>query len=211
MRAVAYVRVSTAEQGDSGAGLSAQRAAIKAWATYRGAEIVSVEEDVASGKSTNGRHGLERALAACDRGDAQVLVVAKLDRLSRSIVDFAKLVEDSRKRGWAVVVLDPEVDLTTATGRMIANVLASLSQWEREIIGERTRAALAAKRAAGVKLGRPRTLPDAVRQRIIRAHGRGDSWTHIAGRLNREGVPTARGGSWYPATVRRIALSGGAS
>lgn len=207
MNAVGYVRVSTNEQGVSGAGLDAQRGAIDGWASYRHATLVSVEEDVASGKSTAGRAGLERAIAMCETGEADALVVAKLDRLSRSLKDFATVVERSRERGWSVVVLDLDIDLTTATGEMVAGVLAVLSQWERRIIGERTRAALAVKRSQGVKLGRPRSLPEPVRRRIVLAHRRGDSWTGIAARLNAEGVPTARGGSWHPSTVRKVVLA----
>lgn len=209
MRAVAYARVSTAEQGDSGAGLDAQRTAIDAWATYRGATVIRVEQDVASGKSTKKRDGLARAIAACESGEADALVVAKLDRLSRSVADFATIVERSRQRGWAVVVLDLDIDLTTATGEMVAGVLAVLSQWERRIIGERTRAALAAKRAQGVRLGRPRSLPDDVRRRIVRARRRGDTFAQIAERLNREGVPTAQGSQWYPASVHKVVVAGG--
>jgi DNA invertase Pin-like site-specific DNA recombinase len=208
MRAAGYVRVSTAEQGDSGAGLAAQREAIQRWADYRRAELVLVEEDVASGKTTNGRHGLERAIATCERGEADALVVAKLDRLSRSIVDFAKLVERSRANDWAIVVLDPEIDLTTATGRMIGNVLSSLSQWEREIIGERTKAALAALKAADVRLGRPPGLTTKVRTRIVRERKDGKTYRAIAEGLNKDGVPTAQGGAaWHATTVRKVVLA----
>lgn len=209
MRAVAYLRVSTGEQGESGAGLAAQQAAIDAWATYRRAELVAVEQDIASGKSTNGRHGLERAVAMCKRGDADALVVAKLDRLSRSLADFAKLVDDSRKQGWAIVALDVDIDMTTANGEMLAGMLAVLSQWERRIIGERTRAALAQKKAQGVQLGRPRSLPGNVRRRIVKARERGQTFAAIAAKLNADGVPTAQGGTrWHASTVRHVVTAG---
>src|SRR4051812_22324091 len=92
MQAVGYVRVSTSEQADSGLGLQAQRSAIKAEAKRRGWALVGIEEDAgASGKSMAGRAGLEAALALVESGQAEALVVAKLDRLSRSLLDFAAL------------------------------------------------------------------------------------------------------------------------
>jgi DNA invertase Pin-like site-specific DNA recombinase len=117
-------------------------------------------------------------------------------------------VERSRANGWAIVVLDPEIDLTTATGRMIGNVLSSLSQWEREIIGERTKSALAALKAADVKLGRPPSLPDKVRKRIVREREAGKTYRAIAEGLNKAGVPTAQGGAaWHATTVRKVVLA----
>ena len=84
---------------------------------------------------------------------ANTLVVAKLDRLSRSMLDFAKVMETSQKQGWALVALDVQVDTTTSSGEAMANMLAVFSQFERRLISERTKQALAQKRAAGVRLG----------------------------------------------------------
>src|SRR5690242_6416178 len=92
-RVIGYVRVSTSEQGDDGGGLDAQRQTIQAECRHRGWQLVRIEEDVASGKSTGKRPGLARALQAIEGGDAEALIVAKLDRLSRSLLDFAQLVE----------------------------------------------------------------------------------------------------------------------
>ena len=106
MRVCGYTRVSTSEQAQSGAGLEAQEAAIRAEAERRGWELVQVFEDAgASGKSLNGRPGLSEAIAAVERGEAEGLVVSKLDRLSRSLLDFAGLMERARKRGWSLVAL----------------------------------------------------------------------------------------------------------
>jgi DNA invertase Pin-like site-specific DNA recombinase len=203
---VGYIRVSTAEQADSGAGLDAQRAAIIAEATRRGWELVTVEQDAgASGKTIDGRPALGRALDAVDSGKAAALVVAKLDRLSRSLLDFAGLMERGRKNGWALVALDLGVDTTTPAGEMIANVLASFAQYERRLIGQRTKDALAIKRAQGVRLGRPQTLRDVVVARIVAEHAAGETITAISERLTAEAVPTARGGSrWWPSTVRAV-------
>lgn len=213
MRFVGYVRVSTTEQGESGAGLEAQREAISATCKQRGWQLVTIDADVASGKSRNGRPGLDAALAACERGDADGLIVSKLDRLSRSVVDFAALLERARRKGWALVALDLGVDTSTPSGEMMANVVISFAQYERRLIGQRTKDALAVKKAQGVKLGRSSTLPASVRRRISRDRANGLSYRAIADRLNAAGVPTGQGGKrWYPMTVRTVALAkGGAS
>ena len=151
---VGYVRVSTDEQADSGLGLAAQRAAVASEAERRGWTLVEVYEDAQSGKSLD-RPGLAEALAAVEEGRAAGILVAKLDRLSRSLRDFADLMSRARSKGWNLVALDLGVDLSTPAGEFMANVMASAAQWERRIIGQRTKDALAAKRAQGVKLGRP--------------------------------------------------------
>jgi DNA invertase Pin-like site-specific DNA recombinase len=204
MDVLGYLRVSTSEQADSGAGLAAQETAIRAECDRRGWTIASMETDPAASGRTTRRPGLERALAALDRGEAQALVVAKLDRLSRSVVDFASLIDRAQRRGWSVVVLDLGVDTTTVNGRMLANVMASLAQWEREIIGERTKAALAEKRRQGVLLGRPRTVPAETQRLIVSLRESGLTWRAIAGRLNAEGVPTGQGGARWHANVARL-------
>jgi DNA invertase Pin-like site-specific DNA recombinase len=204
---VAYVRVSTNEQLDSGLGLAAQRAAVVAEAERRGWTLVAIHEDAQSAKSLD-RPGLLAALTAVETGEAAGVVVSKLDRLSRSLKDFADLMARAQSRGWNLVALDLGVDLSTASGEFLANVLASAAQWERRIIGQRTRDALAERRAQGVKLGRPRTLPHSVVQRIVASRNDGEGWTVIARQLNAEGVPTAHGGArWHPSTVRAVALS----
>jgi DNA invertase Pin-like site-specific DNA recombinase len=97
------------------------------------------------------------------------------------------------------------VDTTTPAGEMMANVLAVLAQFERRLIGQRSREALAQKRAAGVVLGRPRQLPVDVVERIVAERAAGSSYAAIAAGLNAAGVPTVHGGvAWYPATVRGV-------
>jgi DNA invertase Pin-like site-specific DNA recombinase len=201
-RVIGYVRVSTEEQGASGAGLEAQRQAIEDEAKRRGWQLVRIEEDVLSGRNMK-RPGLQRALDACRTGEVAGIVVAKLDRLSRSVIDFAGTLEEARRRGFNIVALDLGLDLSTPQGELVANVIASVAQWERRVIGARTADALAVKRAQGVKLGRPRTLPDELRGRLRGMRKQGLSLTGIAKTLNREKVPTAHGGKrWYASTVR---------
>jgi DNA invertase Pin-like site-specific DNA recombinase len=102
-------------------------------------------------------------------GSASVLVVTKLDRLSRSVIDFAALLALAERQGWALVVLDLGLDLTTPNGKFVASVMASVAQLERDLIGERTRQALAVKREQGIKLGRPSSVPADVREFITQA------------------------------------------
>src|SRR5207245_7778866 len=122
--------------------------------------------EAATGKDAK-RPGLEKAREALAAGDAGALVVAKMDRLSRSLLDFAQIMQEAQKQGWALIALDCPVDLTTPMGEALAAIIATFAQLERKMIGERTRDALTEKRAAGIKLGRPRILPDDVRERIV--------------------------------------------
>jgi DNA invertase Pin-like site-specific DNA recombinase len=203
-KVVGYARVSTEEQGANGVGLEAQRSAIAAECDRRGWELLRVEEDVLSGKTLN-RPGLKAALEACRSREANGVVVSKLDRLSRSIVDFGHLLEEARRRGFNVVALDLGLDLSTPQGELVANVIASVAQWERRIIGQRTKEALAVKRAQGVRIGRPPSLSESVLRLIERERARGLTLAAIATGLNEDRVPTAQGGArWYPATVRAV-------
>ncbi|MGH3180994.1 MAG: recombinase family protein [Streptosporangiaceae bacterium] len=102
------------------------------------------------------------------------------------------------------------MDTTTPQGAAMAQVLAVFAELERRLIGERTKAALAVRRAQGVRLGRPPTLAPNVVARILKGRGAGATWSAIARELNEDGTPTAQGGRrWYPATVRYVALAAG--
>lgn len=200
-----YVRVSTDEQAASGGGLAAQRAAILAEAQRRGWRLVDVLEDAGFTGSNLNRPGIAAALAALQSRQADALVVAKLDRLSRSMLDFAGLMARSTKEGWALVALDLGVDTSTPAGEAMANVLATFSQFERRLIGQRTREALAAKRAAGVRLGRPPSVPADVEGLVRRRYAAGATLQAIADELNTKGIPTARGGQrWHVSTIAGV-------
>ncbi len=208
-RVVGYLRVSTDEQADSGAGLAAQRAAVEAEAARRGWELVAIEVDAsASGKTMSGRPALAAALAALTGGKADVLLVAKLDRLSRSLLDIASLMARSQSDGWSLVALDLGVDTSTPAGEFMASVMASAAQWERRIIGQRTRDALSVKRQQGVRLGRPPSIPGDVTKVIQQHRASGLSIRAIADRLSADMVPTVGGGSrWSPSSVQRVLQS----
>lgn len=208
-RVVGYVRCSTDEQADSGLGLEAQRAAITAECERRGWNLADAFEDAGlSGKTVANRPGLAAALNAVESHRASGIVVAKLDRLSRSLADWAGLMQAATHGGWNIVALDLGIDLSTAAGEFMGNVMASAAQWERRIIGQRTRDALAAKQAQGIRLGRPTCLPEPVRLRIVTQYRAGASLSALARQLNDEQVATAHGGAaWYPSTVRAVALA----
>lgn len=209
-RVVGYGRVSTHEQAASGAGMAAQRQAVEAACAARGWTLVTFHEDAgASGKSLRDRPGLDAALDEVAAGEVDGIVVAKLDRLSRSLPDAHGLIHRALRESWALVALDLGVDTSTASGRLVANVIASVAEWEREAIGERTRAALAARKAQGIKLGRPRRVAPDVVERIKSQRADGWSLRAICDGLMSEGTPAPEGGDrWWPAGVKRLAEAG---
>jgi DNA invertase Pin-like site-specific DNA recombinase len=191
----------------SGAGLEAQRQAIIAECKRRGWQLIEVIEDAGWSAKDLRRPGIKAALEVLEAGDAKALVVAKLDRLSRSLLDFAGLMAKAQRQGWGVIALDVQVDTSTGSGEAMANMLATFAQFERRLIGQRTKEALAVKKASGVKLGRPPLVPQAVIRRIHRQRAGGETLRAIAESLNRDEVPTAQGGlRWYAATVRHVLI-----
>ncbi len=206
-RVIGYVRVSTAEQDVSGLGCNAQSKAISSEAEGRGWELDIVEDRGFSASSLN-RPGVQQALAILSVGEAQALVVAKLDRLSRSLLDFAGLMERAQEEGWVIIALDLGLDMSTPSGELMGNVMASFALYERRLIGQRTRDALAAARAGGTRLGGPRLVSDVLRARIVALKDEGATLQSIADTFNEEQVPTVKGGAkWYASTVRAVLRS----
>jgi DNA invertase Pin-like site-specific DNA recombinase len=204
MRVVGYLRVSHEDSARTGYGLADQRQRVEAEAERRGWSVMWAIDEAVSGRSLE-RPGLARALESLRRKGASALVVAKLDRLSRSVSDFAHLVDQSQKEGWQLVILDLGVDTTTPAGKLVANMFAALAQWEREVIAERTRAGLAVAQANGVRVGRPSGIPDELLARIQDLRADGQTLQQIADQLTQEGVPTAQGGRrWWPSTIAAV-------
>ncbi|MCV7385374.1 recombinase family protein [Mycolicibacter longobardus] len=198
-----YCRVSTEEQADSRNGLEAQRAAIDADANRRGWTVEHYVDEAASGKYINGNLREVLQLLASGQGDG--LIVAKLDRLARSVVHAANIIEDAQAQGWSLVVLDLNLDLTTAAGRMMARTVVNFAEYERELISERTKAGLAAKKARGEPIGRPRLAKPGVVRRIVMDRNTGLSFGAIAKALESDGVLSPAGRpNWQTSTVRRI-------
>ena len=153
-KAVAYVRVSTEKQADAGQSLEAQQAKVTAYAGLYDLELVEVIVDAGASAKTLDRPGLTRALAMLKSGEADALVVVKLDRLTRSVRDLGELVDRYFANGKAALLsVSEQIDTRSAAGRLVLNVLASVSQWEREAIGERTAAVMQHKAKAGEYTG----------------------------------------------------------
>lgn len=203
--ALAYVRVSTIEQAEQGASLAAQEASLVEAAERKGYRVEVVREEGKSGKSLRGRPALTSALARLEAGEASALYAQRLDRLSRSVSDFAHLLDLAKQQGWAVAVLDADVDTTTPSGELLVNILATIAQFERRMAQARTRDALAQRRREGVRLGRPSLLPSNLVARITSQRAEGMSLRAIAEGLNSKEVPTAhKGAKWHASTVSKV-------
>jgi DNA invertase Pin-like site-specific DNA recombinase len=205
-RLLGYLRVSTDEQADSGAGLAAQQEQLRRAFEYEGWDLVEIVRDEgASGKDLD-RPGLRRALELIVAGDADGLVVAKLDRLTRSVVDFGDLLEWFDLAQAAFVALDLRLDTSTPTGAMVAHVLVVVAEWERRTIGQRTKDAMAAKRRAGEATGLPSILDDPkLVARIFELKDQDLTRTEIARTLTEEGWKTVRGGkAWRPSALQVV-------
>jgi DNA invertase Pin-like site-specific DNA recombinase len=215
-RFVAYLRVSTQRQGASGLGLEAQRKAIADYLNGGSWQLVAEHVEVESGKRDD-RPELAKALMAC-RVHGAMLIIAKLDRLARNVAFISNLM--------AAGVEFVAVDFPQAN-RLTVHILAAVAEHEREMISARTKAALAAAKARGVRLGNPENLSNRIkgtaRSAVVR-HGRAGrratdlrpliasiqaagatSLGGIARELNRRGVPTPRGtGQWQALQVKRV-------
>jgi DNA invertase Pin-like site-specific DNA recombinase len=215
-RAIAYLRVSTEKQTDSGLSMEAQRAKVEAFASLYGLDLV-VMEDAAVSAETLERPVLRQILDQLRRGDASALLVVKLDRLTRSVRDLGELLDIAEQEGWAILSVGENLDTRTAAGRLVVNVLGCVAQWEREAIGERTSAALEAKRHRreycggatpyGWRLGADgQTLePNPEEQAIITAARRlrSQPLRAIANALQAQGY-LPRTGRWHPGTVKSL-------
>jgi DNA invertase Pin-like site-specific DNA recombinase len=203
-----YVRVSTAEQAESGLGLASQEAAIRGHCARQGWTLVDVVHDDGASAKDMDRPGMRSALDQVASGRVTGLVAAKLDRLSRSVVDFANLMAWCDQAGCVLVALDMGIDTSSPSGRLVANVMAAVAEWERETIAQRTRDAATVRRQQGARMGRPGvrdSRPD-LAERISTQRDHGATWQAIADGLNEDRVPTIRGGSeWRVSSVQSAA------
>ena len=188
---------------DGRAGLEAQRRAIAAACRRRGWQLLEPVEEADFSADELRRPGVQEALRMLEFADAKALVAWKLDSLSRLLLDLACLLASAQQQGWALAALDCTLKTTTPAGEQVANVLATFAPFERRLISQRTRQALAAKRAQGVRLARPPRMSQYAIERIRRERAAGNSLAAIANGLNADRTPTAQGGRrWYPATIR---------
>jgi DNA invertase Pin-like site-specific DNA recombinase len=224
MKAIGYVRVSTEEQVREGVSLDAQKERIQGYCTAKGWELIEVVKDEGlSGKDTK-RPGLQSILERCKKNGNKdhsrpfdVVIVVKLDRLTRSVRDAGTLSDYFQRNQIELTSIEESIDTSTAGGKLYWNIITAISQWEREAIGERTRAAMQHKKANGERVG---TIPygyqlkadgnlepiEAEQQTLkaVRQH-RQKGWTlrKVAAWLNSKGIPTkaGNGGKWQPGTV----------
>ena len=194
---VGYVRIGPRERDDERPSLDIQRRGLENAAQAKGWELVRVEEDVRSGRSLR-RPGLRAALAACRAGEAEGIAVARLDRLTYSITDLAELVREAVEGGYTIVSLQPSVNIASDGGRAVGEVLAEAATWQ-------PRAIATAGRALTGRPGRPSSTPAAVAERIRDLRAQGMTLQAICDTLNREGIPTPRGGAeWRPTSLRSV-------
>jgi DNA invertase Pin-like site-specific DNA recombinase len=221
MKVIGYVRVSTNEQAENGVSLAAQKHRIREYCKANGWTCVAIlADDGYSGKDLR-RPALQRFLAGMVTKKAPIgaLVVSKLDRLTRSVRDLIRLTELLLKQSIALVSIQEAVDTSTATGKMFYTLVTVVSEWERGVIGERTREALAHKRRNGERIGSipygftlardgkhlvPVPAEGKVLALIGKERAKGLSYGLIADGLNADRIPTKGGGQWHAMTVRSV-------
>jgi len=191
-----YTRVSTKEQAQKGLSLRAQADAMREACERRGWSLSMIESDEGVSTRRRRRPGLDRAIKSVAAGEYDVLMVSRLDRLARSVGQFASLIAQADKQGWTLVVLEPDFDLTTPYGRMVAHVAAAFAEFERDLISQRTREGLAIARSEGRIKPHVSVVPDSVRRRIALEREAGRTWAAIARGLNRDGITPPGGVPW---------------
>ncbi|MCC6363152.1 MAG: recombinase family protein [Bryobacterales bacterium] len=219
MQAIGYIRVSTNKQADKGFSLEAQRERIQAMAVVQQAELLDIVVDAGESAKDLKRPGMERVLAMVATGQVATVIIAKLDRLTRSVRDLADLLELFQRRGVSLVSVAESLDTGSASGRLVLNIMVSVSQWEREAIGERTKTALQFKisqnqwvgnTAYGFRLCADRKTVEAdpseqrIRRTMVRLRDEGRSLRQIAAYLNKAGRFTRRGTPWRHDGVARV-------
>ena len=206
-KAITYIRVSTSKQGRSGLGQDAQAEAIRSFCTLHSLDIVDTYSDIESGKNSD-RSGLKEAIARAKKEKCPV-VVAKLDRLSRSVAYISSLMAE----GVPFVVTELGLDVDP----FMLHIYAALAEKERKLISERTKAALAAAKKRGVILGNPeigkarevqqqnaREFSKGLLLVVTKMKSEGMTLRSIALALNSQGKPTSRGGKWYASSVSNL-------
>lgn len=221
--AVGYIRVSSAKQEASGLSMAHQREKVCGWSALYGVPLELIYEDAAESAKNLDRPDVQAIIARVQRGEISHIVVYKLDRLTRSIADLDLLLRLVQKHDVALVSVTENLDTSTATGRMMVNIIGVFAQWEREQISERTIAALDVKRSRGEKLGGecpfgfmvdgkmlvPNPGEVSVLESILSMRRAGASLTTICEKLNSAGTKPRSGVKWHVSTIRGICLRAG--
>lgn len=220
VKAVCYCRVSTDAQADYGVSLAAQEERLRLYAKLMDIEVVAVISDRGASAMTLHRPGLQQALTLLREGTVDTLLVAKLDRLTRSVRDLGDLIDEMFAKGQKrLVSLGEQIDTRSAAGRLVLNVLISVAQWEREAIAERTRDALRHKKLLGEVVGSvpygqyrkgDKLVPELTEQAAIahakRLRSQGLSYRAVATALHTAGHTSRNGHTYDPQQVRRMFL-----
>lgn len=226
VRAILYCRVSTADQVESGLGLEVQRKRTRQYAEMHGMEVAAELADEGLSGASLKRPGIQEALRMIQAGEADALVVAKLDRLTRSVGDLADIVEMFTRKGAALASVSESLDTSSAAGRMMVNLLGVFASFERERIAERVAEAMGEKKGRGEKVSRwasigKRIDPEGkvvqdeterglvLRVREMSLHHR-MSYRRIAEVLNAEGILTRYGKPHHAVSVHRLVRAGAA-
>jgi site-specific DNA recombinase len=222
LKVIGYVRVSTEEQSRDGVSLDAQREKVQGYARLYDLDLVGVITDAGVSAKTLDRPGLSEVLELLRLGEVDGVVIAKLDRLTRSVMDLGILIDRyfGEKGGRQLFSVSDAIDTRTPSGRLVLNILVSVAQWEREEIGRRTKDALGHKMANGERCGSLRygydlgvdgktLVPNDGEQQVLAliellaAQGRSDR--SIAAALNDLNIPTkTRRGPWCHSAIARI-------
>jgi len=219
MQAIGYVRVSTDKQAEACGSLEAQAEKIRAMSVVHSAELLDVIVDGGESAKSMNRPGLRQVLALVEARKVDAVIVAKLDRLTRSVKDLCELLDLFDRKKVALVSVAESLDTGSAAGRLVIKIMASVSEWEREAIGERTRDVLQHKRSCGERVGNIhygfRLAPDqkhvepdpneqAVLATVRALRARHRSLREIAAALNDSGLRTRRGTAWRHYSVNNL-------
>jgi DNA invertase Pin-like site-specific DNA recombinase len=192
-------------------------------AVVHNAELIDIIIDCGESAKSLNRPGMARLLALVDAGEVKAVIIAKLDRLTRSVKDLCTLLERFERRGVALISVAESLDTGSAAGRLVLNIMTAVSQWEREAIGERTRDAMSHKRNNGERVGniqfgyrlsadRKHLEPDPAEQAVLdeirRMRQSGHTLRGIAAALNHQALRTRRGSTWRLEHVARIIKQG---
>jgi site-specific DNA recombinase len=232
-KVIGYIRVSTEGQAESGLGLADQEMKIRGYCSIYDLELVDIVVDAGASAKNLNREGISRVIKSVESGEVEGVLVAKLDRLTRSMTDLHVLLNTVFSKVELHSVAE-KVDTSTAAGRLVLNVLMSVAEWEREAIGERTSAALQAKKAKKAKKAESVArkakmmmrkaingrapfgwqwkdgdlVPEKKEQEVIvllkELRESGTNFSQIAAYMNEQGIPTSRNGKWQSITVKRI-------
>lgn len=223
MRVIGYIRVSHREQGISGLSMEVQERRMRAYADAMEFELVGFAKDIKTAKDMR-RPGLQAALKLLRKKKAKALLVMKLDRLVRSNEDFGVLLREyfNNKSGNDLIVMEESINTKTAAGRMVAYILVTISQWEREVISERTSAAMEQKKIrheyTGGRIPYGYTVDNETGKLLENKEeaetlklmhklrtANGNTYRKIAEQLEENGIPSpGKSGHWHHKTIQRL-------